>query len=492
MLSLDRQKSSMKKSAFSLIIVSLFLVTACRPTDSSSSETSSIPVFDDFYQAPNPELTYYDISRAGEMDSIPSLGTTNLLVIPVVIEGYEQNATTEIHDDIETMMFGEASDTSWQSVASFYHQSSYGRLTLSGDVTEWFPSGYSVADMERLESRNQDAVATLLEDAVDWVKTSQPQLDLTDYDNDQDGHLDAVWLVYSAPSQISDIFWAFVSWNYHNQYNKNFANPTPFTYGWASFDFIYEGYGKDGIDAHTFIHETGHLLGLDDYYDYDYKTSPMGMIDMMDNNIIDHNGYSKFALGWTNPYVVTGDADIEILPASTSGQSILLSADWNGHPFDEYLLIELYTPDGLNEKDTLTAYPGNGRRGFTVPGIRMYHVDSRLFNQNSSQYVDSLGGGAYVGASNSSSWAGIKEHKSTFKLLSVVDAAKNIRYMASAMAMATDKTLFKTGDTFSLEGYKSAFPLGSSLTMNDGSIFPFTIEFVDVNSQFAQVKIRTI
>ena len=200
----------MKKSAFSLIIVSLFLVTACRPTDSSSSETSSIPVFDDFYQAPNPELTYYDISRAGEMDSIPSLGTTNLLVIPVVIEGYEQNATTEIHDDIETMMFGEASDTSWQSVASFYHQSSYGRLTLSGDVTEWFPSGYSVADMERLESRNQDAVATLLEDAVDWVKTSQPQLDLTDYDNDQDGHLDAVWLVYSAPSQISDIFWAFV------------------------------------------------------------------------------------------------------------------------------------------------------------------------------------------------------------------------------------------------------------------------------------------
>ncbi len=480
----------MKKTLVPFITLPLLLLAACAPTGSSISDTTGTPTYDAFYQAPNVDLTYYDISRAAGMDGIPSIGTTNLLVIPVVIEGYEANANSEVHGDIEKMMFGEEAETSWQSVASFYHQSSYGRLTLSGLVTDWFYTGYTIAEMEQRESSRRDAVEKLLYEAVNWVKTTQNQIEITDYDNDDDGHIDAVWLVYSAPSNVSDLFWAFVSWNFYNSNNKNVANPTPYTYGWASYDFMYEGYGPDGLDAHTFIHETGHLLGLDDYYDYDGKTSPMGAIDMMDNNIIDHNGYSKFALGWTNPYVVTGDADIELLPASSSGQSILLTHDWNGNPFDEYLLIELYTPDGLNEKDAVAAYPGNFRRGFTIPGIRMYHVDSRLFKPNSGEYVDDLISGSYVGASNSSSWATITDHKSSFKLLSVVDAAKNTRYMASALAIASDKTLFKSGMTFTFEEYKTAFPLGSKMTMNDGSIFPYTIEFAEVNSQFAQVKIR--
>jgi len=482
----------MKKHLFPFITLALLLVASCAPINTSSSDTTSVPSYDAFYQVPNQELTYYDVSRAGGMDSIPSVGTTNLLVIPVIIEGYEVNASVSTRNNIQKMMFGQAGETSWQSVASYYHQSSYGRLTLQGTVTDWFNSGYSVSDMEQLDNYHQNAVETLLDDAVDWVKSSQTHIDLTDYDKDSDGHIDAVWLVYSAPSQISDLFWAFVSWNYYNFNNKNVANPTSFAYAWASYDFMYEGYGVEGIDAHTYIHETGHLLGLDDYYDYDSKSSPMGMIDMMDWNIIDHNGYSKFALGWTNPYIVTGDADINLLPASSSGQSIILSADWNGSPFDEYLMIELYTPDGLNEKDAIAAYPGNARRGFTVPGIRMYHVDARLFKASSGEYVDDLVNGAYIGASNSGSWATIEQYKNSFKLLSLVDAAKNTRYMVSAYAMASDKTLFKSGMTFSFEEYKEAFALGTKMTMNDGSVFPFTIEFVNVNSEFAQVKVRAI
>ncbi|HQC32468.1 MAG TPA: hypothetical protein PLN15_01515 [Bacilli bacterium] len=485
----------MKNKAFSFFFLITLLTAGCAPTADSSSAPSfsEDPVYDAYYRAENQELTYYDVSRSGGMDSLPTVGEVNLLVVPVIIEGYEENASVATRNNIQKVMFGQSEDTSWESVASFYDKSSYGRLTLTGEVTPWFPSGYSAAEMNAMEARGQDSVSLLLEDAVDWLREEQTTVDLTAYDNDRDGHLDAVWMIYSAPSQISDVFWAFVNWNYRNLNNKNIANPTPFTHAWASFDFMYEGYGTSGIDAHTYIHETGHLLGLDDYYDYDGKTSPMGMIDMMDYNIIDHNGFSKFALGWTNPYIVTGDADINLLPASSSGQSILLTADWNGNPFDEYLLLELYTPDGLNEKDALNSYPANGKRGFTIPGIRMYHADARLFDSETNTYVDDLSASeAYVGASNSPSWSYLKDYKSKFKLLHVVDAAKNIRYMSSQYARANDDTLFTSDMTFSFEEYKTAFARGSNLLMNDGTTFPFTIEFSEVSAQGATIKIRVI
>ena len=482
------------KIIFLLSFVSIIISSCGSTLDSSpSSYSGDDSPHNAYYRAPDQDLTYYDVSRSGGMDSLPTVGQVNLLVVPVIIEGYEENATVEMRNNIQKMMFGKSEDTSWESVASFYDKSSYGRLTFTGEVMPWFPSGYSASEMNNLEARGQDSVSLLLEDAVDWLRQEQTAVDLTDYDNDQDGHLDAVWMIYSAPSQISDVFWAFVNWNYRNLNNKNIANPTPFTHAWASFDFMYEGYGTSGIDAHTYIHETGHLLGLDDYYDYDGKTSPMGMIDMMDYNIIDHNGYSKFALGWTNPYIVTGDADINLLPASSSGQSILLTADWNGNPFDEYLFLELYTPDGLNEKDALNSYPANGKRGFTIPGIRMYHADARLFDSETNTYVDDLSASeAYVGASNSPSWSYLKDYKSKFKLLHVVDAAKNIRYMSSQYARANDDTLFTSDMTFSFEEYKTSFARGSNLLMNDGTTFPFTIEFSEVSAQGATIKIRVI
>ena len=62
-----------------------------------------------------------------------------------------------------------------------------------------------------------------------------------------------------------------------------------------SYDFC-RGLGissldKDG-DAHTAIHETGHMLGLSDYYatttDGDTSYNAVGTYDMMSANFLDH------------------------------------------------------------------------------------------------------------------------------------------------------------------------------------------------------------
>lgn len=76
------------------------------------------------------------------------------------------------------------------------------------------------------------------------------------------------------------------------------------------------------------------------------------------------------------------------------------------------------------------------------------------------------------------------------KLLSLIDQNKNTRYSSSALARASYDTLFVSGSSFTFADYKSAFPLGVKSTMNDESSFPFTLEFISVNSTSAQVKIR--
>ena len=100
---------------------------------------------------------------------------------------------------------------------------------------------------------------------------------------------------------------------------------------WASQEFMFDAgyYDEEGNhsnwtteqlasgnakpDAHTFIHETGHMIGLDDYYSYDRGKGDyggLGGLDMMDFNIGDHNGYSKWMLGWLHPQMVKNQVSL--------------------------------------------------------------------------------------------------------------------------------------------------------------------------------------
>jgi hypothetical protein len=175
------------------------------------------------------------------------------------------------------------------------------------------------------------------------------------------------------------------------------------------------------VDAHTYIHESGHLMGLPDYYCYDTASnpttgkrshpSPLGGVAMMDENVSDHDIATKFALGWLHPYVVNGACDLTLRPSQTSGDCLLFPAKgstWNGSAFTEYLLLELYTPTGLNELDATTAYSYHPQ-GYTLPGVRLLHVDARIVDWSSGAYEEDpqgsfISGHFYgVGANNTPS-----------------------------------------------------------------------------------------
>ena len=319
---------------------------------------------------------------------VPTVGEQNVLVIPVEVTDYPFSSTPYGNDymrKINALFEGEGSkDTNyWESVASYYNKVSHGNLKLNFEIADVYNSGYSSSDyVGNGAGLSATTGVEALEDYVQKHGKSSTQK----FDNDKDGYVDGLWMIYSAPDYstgayggVADVFWAYVM--QFGGMEANSETPALHNFGWASIDFVYNSTDENRVDAHTICHETGHLLSLPDYYSYDIggalALGAQGGLAMMDYNIGSQDSFSKIALGWSNPYVVKDDCIVKIKPNESSGDCIILADNWNGTAFDEYILLDLQTPTGVNELDATTAYPGRPLY-YSIPGIRAYHVDARL------------------------------------------------------------------------------------------------------------------
>lgn len=315
----------------------------------------------------------------------PSLGEVNALVIPVNFTDSDTSNNAKQRIIIHNAFFGEKYKTRFESLSSFYDYSSYGQLKFSGMVTEFYTYPYKSTE---LGSGTSNISSKIAGSALEWFYQNYPDIDMAEYDKDNDGYIDALFIVYNhEKSESSNSLW----WAYSDHMSKstqgNVNSPYGSSYAWISYDFI-DG-KKNYAETHVSIHESGHIFGLEDYYNTNTNASyqPTGYVDMMDRNIGDHTGYSKMLLNWTTPYVVNGNGKITLKPFSTSGDLLLIPTNkgWNKTPYDEYLLLEYYAPTGMNANDAGTKYSYINSLGedtiFTFLdkcGLKVYHVDSRV------------------------------------------------------------------------------------------------------------------
>lgn len=465
--------------------------------------------------------TSFDISELGDSSGsidLQSMGTQNILVIPVKVRDYPAKATKAIRNDIYDTFFGDPKETGWESLSSYYYKSSYQQLLLQGTVTGWYDCGYTTSQIANLSksytgsySEYYEPTWTLLEEAVNWYKSNYKD-GATAFDKNSDGAIDCVWLVYGAPhytttNGLSDDFWAYTYYDYSISGKMlNLGSPSGYHYCWASYDFMYEGYGDEGLDAHTFIHETGHALGLDDYYVADEKATniaPMGYVDMMDANVIDHDAYSKFGFGWVKPYLVSGACTITLKPSSSTGQCVILptSGGFNGSYADEYMMLEYYTPTDLNKMDSDAAYSGNGVRGFTERGVRIYHVDGRMVTYSNGAYgnytdtIVTTETAMTTQAHSNTNTYNVSSVNKNYRLIQAIDCTDKRNFdtynpIKARDSIANNGTLFQSGDTFSLSSYSGSF-VNTSL-MNDGTKLPYTVSFSNMTSDSITLTIASI
>lgn len=329
-----------------------------------------------------------------------------ILVVPIHFKDSTfSNAKLDEYKTKFDLVFNSTNDSSvaFKSVKEFYYESSLGQVNLEFDVLDFYNANVSSSLYT-----NEESTKDLIDDALDYFN-----IDRKEYDLNNDGFIDGIFAIYDVnnvnnnTTSDNDNLWAYT---YHSTGDEaSMSNPNINAFAWASYDFLLEGYNGKKLDPHTYIHEVGHLFGLYDYYDYNSKSSPLSGLDTMDSNIMDHNLYSKMILGWIKPYVVYGNATININEVKKNNSCVVILSDskelvyskdestFYFNPFSEYILVEPFTYDESslvyydlsNGYDSLDLKPN---ALINTSGYRIYHVDKRLglISQSSNSYNFSL------------------------------------------------------------------------------------------------------
>lgn len=320
----------------------------------------------------------------------PTTGNVKVLVIPVDFSDKQATSRYDLNK-IDTAFNGgtNASSLLYKSVKDYYYQASYGRLNLTFDVLDqWYRPSKSSSYYLSMDE-NDDPDQMIMEEILTKLES---KMDLSTYDSDKNGYIDAIVMINTLNIDYEyTLKWAYRFWNRscYTRFDGVLAND----YLWASYDFLNETNGGfDGSSAnntYTFIHEFGHVLGAEDYYDTSYLSptqyGPLDGIDVMDGMYGDHNPYTKFHYGWlTKSRLVTTDSSVTLTleDFSKNGDTIILANDFDPTlgAYQEYYVLMYYKKNGLNAD-------GNY---FTKEGIVMYHIDSSLYQyteNNQTYYV---------------------------------------------------------------------------------------------------------
>lgn len=427
------------------------------------------------------------------------------LVVPVDFTDYTWelfgNTEEEVLERVDKIMFGtqeelledytqaelDAGVKPWYSLAAYYKESSFGKCNISGKVMPFFHTGIASTSISKSETGYSKEIALQIQD---YYRDSSHGVNLADYDANKDGFIDSIIMLYTAPiTTTGELWWAFC-WSISGAYGRYFedghlhgAN----RFFWASFNFFYEYYdeaeheikyhtpeeikaGTVHPDAHTMIHEYGHVLSLPDYYVTDYASndySGLADLDMMDHNIGDHNAYSKMMYGWVNPRRIDGlhgSLTLTMNSTTKTGDTIIIPAkgEWNNTYLDQYLMIEFLTPEGVAKQDGETKYLNYYPKYYSKAGIRITHVDSRMGVFRSSGFS---GYTWMTSAPDQSSYVSIAADNtasrscySKYKIIEILPpSGKSIR--VTPANLKGDALLYQTGDSFGQDGKWEDFKL---------------------------------
>jgi M6 family metalloprotease-like protein len=263
---------------------------------------------------------------------------------------------------IHSKLFGDGTaGPPHDSLRNYYLRSSYSQLTLSGNTLGWYTTAYPRSNIPETVSGREN----LIKEVLNYYNVQGH--DFTQYDNDGDGTIDYFAVIWAGPPQDWGDFW----WGYNTGFSDSsytVDGKTLYTYSWQ---WESASYPTGLFGPKVLTHETGHALGLSDYYDYDDEVGPIGGVgglDMMDSDYGDHNCFSKFLLNWITPTVCsTGGTHTVTLNPSESSQDamIVMPTAIEENTFDEYFMIQ-----ARNQTQNDVGYPNSG--------LLVWHVDARL------------------------------------------------------------------------------------------------------------------
>lgn len=211
----------------------------------------------------------------------------------------------------------------------------------------------------------------MVEDVCQLV---DPMVDFSEYDNDGDGFVDGVNVMFAGqfdgtPQTIWPHAWSLpgggVTFDGVKVYSFSVQNEFDDTPGDKS--------------AAVFCHEFGHVMGLPDLYDYDYDSNGVGDWCLMSFGVYNGNSWSpahlsawcRTDLGLTTQVNVMSDGEYELPAVETTGTVYRL---WTGGAGgNQYFLVENRRPIGYD-----SALPGWG--------VLIWHIDDSVYSNDNQWY----------------------------------------------------------------------------------------------------------
>ncbi|MFZ4582038.1 MAG: M6 family metalloprotease domain-containing protein [Paludibacter sp.] len=241
------------------------------------------------------------------------------------------------------------------SVKDYFSEISYNQFTLQTDVA---PQIYTANnDMAYYGAPNGSLHDIRAYDLMlEAVQKADPDVDFSQYDNDGDGSVDGVYIIYAgygeASSGLVNTIWPHAS----SIIGQTFDGKAITKYSCSNELNANGTLTSIGVICHEF----GHVCGAPDYYDTDYATGGeyigVGNWDVMDRGLYNTttaksgskpahlNPMEKVRAGWATPIIITNATNLTI-PDITSNPSIYI---YNTATANEYFMLENRQKTGFN------------------------------------------------------------------------------------------------------------------------------------------------
>jgi len=345
---------------------------------------------------------------------MPTTGNVRMFVLCIRFNDFPPISPADDIANLHQTVFGPENTGStnfpYETLSAFYDRSSYGLLNLSGLTMGWYNPGTNRSEVSETTTGRE----TLIKNAINHFDSTG--VDFSQFDNDGDGDIDYFAVLWTGPHGPWASFW----WGYQTSFNDSSftvdgKSLSKYSWQWESYS-----YPSGLFTPKVLIHETGHALGLPDYYDYDVDTGPdggIGHLDMMDGNWGDHNCFSKFTLDWLTPTVISNpgsNLNQTLRSSSEFSDALLIMPNASGVTFEEYFMAQ-HRDRGGNDSEIPT------------DGILVWHVNAELNGSGSNYEFDN----SYT----------------QFKLLRLMEA-DGLEEIETSSANADAGDFYTTGDSF--------------------------------------------
>ncbi len=324
--------------------------------------------------------------------NFPRVG--NIKSVVILVEYTDVSFTTENPADFFTRMINGEDFSDYGAVGSarkYFIDNSMGQFVPDFDVYGPVKVSHNRAYYgAESGSRHDIRPGEMVNEAVNLVNSQYPDADFSQYDLDNDGYIDNVYVIYAGQGQATyggpDTIWP------HSSTLTNGVLVDGVRLGRYACSNEWEYNRPDGIG--TFIHEFSHVMGLPDLYATDYTGAVTpGAWTVMDQGPYNGEGmcppyytaYERNALGWIDLDVIDGPLNGKLYPIQDNKAYIIPSVITN-----EFFLLEYRNRTGWDART-----PGNSG------GMLVWHInyDPQIYNYNivnndpDKQYVNIIKAG---------------------------------------------------------------------------------------------------